>query len=79
MVKLENAWIVCTAIGQVLAWSPVDAEGYWPTEPVRDLLEQLQSEDFETGLRISLGNKRGVTSRGLFEGGTQRARPEYEP
>jgi hypothetical protein len=60
-----------THIGQVLAWSPPDADGVWPGEAVRNLLETLQSEDVENGLRIELYNSRGPTSRSPFAGGVQ--------
>lgn len=58
-------------IGHVLANAPADPGGRWPAEPVRDLLETLQSEHVESGLRIELANRRGVTTRGLEDGGAQ--------
>lgn len=57
-------------IGHILAHAPADStEGFWPASPVCTLIERLSSKDFETGIRIECFNKRGVTSRGLYDGG----------
>ena len=61
-------------IGHVLAWSPPDDDGIWPAEPVRDLLEVLQSEDVEAGMHLQLFNNRGPWTRDLLEGGSQERR-----
>lgn len=58
-------------IGQALVAAPADLDGSWPGEAVRDLLEEVQSEHLESGLSIAVLNGRGVTSRGLGEGGAQ--------
>jgi hypothetical protein len=58
-------------IGQVFAHSPGDANGTWPTLPVRNVIEGLGSEAVEDGLVVGIFNKRGVTTRGLAEGGQQ--------
>lgn len=60
-----------TYIGHVLAWSPTDPDGSYPCEVVRDLLERLQSDKIEQGFCIEIRNRRGVTSRGLGDGGDQ--------
>lgn len=58
-------------IGRVLAHGPADADGARPCEPIRTLLEKLQSPAIEDGLRVELYNSRGTTSRGVFDGGDQ--------
>lgn len=58
-------------IGQVLASSPVGADGVWPAEPVREIIENIGNARLDTGLHIGRVNKRGVTSRGIFDGGDQ--------
>ena len=58
-------------IGQVLANAPADADGIWPCEPVRDLLEVISSEHIGVGFIIGKRNLRGTTRRGVFEGGGQ--------
>lgn len=56
-------------IGQVLASSPVGTDGVWPAEPVREIIENIGNARLDTGLHIGKINKRGVTSRGIFDGG----------
>lgn len=58
-----------TQIGEVLASSPEGHDGAWPAEPVRDLIESLKSPRLEHGFEIGAFNRRGVTSRGVFDGG----------
>lgn len=58
-------------IGEVLAHAPEDPDGTFPTLPVRDVLEAAPHNRFERGFSIGLFNKRGVTSRGLTDGGKQ--------
>lgn len=58
-------------IGQVLASSPVGSDGVWPAEAVREIIENIGNARLDTGLHIGKVNKRGVTSRGVFDGGDQ--------
>lgn len=58
-------------IGQSLARSPVGDDGAWPSEPVRDLLETIGSPYIERGLILGRINGRGITWRGIYEGGRQ--------
>jgi hypothetical protein len=58
-------------IGKVLAHSPPDEDGVWPSRAVRTLLETLQNDKIEEGLQTEVHNQRGVTTRGLTEGGVQ--------
>jgi hypothetical protein len=58
-------------IGEVLVYVPPDADGLWPAEPVRDLIEDLRSPKFELGLHTGRFNSRGVTFRSLADGGAQ--------
>lgn len=58
-------------IGFVLASSPPAPDGIWPCSEVRDLLETLQSAKIEDGLRQRIHNDRGVTTRGMLDGGDQ--------
>jgi hypothetical protein len=58
-------------IGRVLSKSLGDDDGTWPTRPVRDLIERLRKTDVDTGLEIGVFNSRGVSSRGLTQGGEQ--------
>lgn len=58
-------------IGRVLRYLPDDPDGLWPHRTVRDLVERIASRDLETGLELGLRNSRGVTTRGLSDGGAQ--------
>jgi hypothetical protein len=61
-------------IGQVLGHTPPDADGTWPGFVVRDLIEEVQLDHIETGLYLQIVNSRGVSSRGLEDGGEQELR-----
>jgi hypothetical protein len=56
-------------IGQVMSGSPGDTDRAWPLIPIRELIERLESEHFETGLRIGKYNARGVIMRSPGGGG----------
>ena len=58
-------------IGQILANAPVGADGVWPCEAVRDLLDAVGSRHIGEGFTTGKFNLRGVTSRGMFDGGEQ--------
>jgi excisionase family DNA binding protein len=58
-------------IGEILASSPVGADGAWPSEEVRDVIENLGNARIDTGVEIGHVNRRGITTRDPFEGGTQ--------
>ncbi len=58
-------------IGELLSASKVDADGIWPTVPVREVIEAIRSRDLETGVMVGKFNRRGVTSRAYGAGGGQ--------
>lgn len=59
-------------IGHILAHSPADyTDEAWPHQKVRDVIEELASENVESGIRVQLFNNRGVHTRGMFAGGEQ--------
>lgn len=58
-------------IGQILAYAPPAADGLIPPKPVRELLEDLRSDPLLNGLRVGIYNRRGVTGRGIYDGGDQ--------
>ena len=67
----DRADIGDEVIGQAFAHSPLGEDGVWPAEPIRDMLENIGSRDLENGLVIGRLNSRGVTSRGVYDGGDQ--------
>jgi len=59
-------------IGRVLAYAPNDTDdGAWPHRAIRDVIEDIDSDDLESGIRLEQIKKRGVSTRGLTEGGAQ--------
>jgi len=58
-------------IGEILSASPRGRDNIWPAEEVREIIEATGNVRLETGLQIGLFNRRGVTSRSPYEGGTQ--------
>ena len=68
---LDRADIGDELIGQTFAHAPVDAAGIWPPVPVRDLIESIGSRNLENGVITGRLNSRGVTWRGVYDGGSQ--------
>lgn len=71
LAQADRASIGDECIGEVLSGAPPGADGIWPAEPVRALLEAMDSQSLGQGLAIGKFNARGVTSRGVFDGGRQ--------
>lgn len=69
--EADRADIGDELIGQTFAHSPEGTDGAWPAEPVRDLLETIGSRDLESGVVIGKRNSRGITTRGVYDGGQQ--------
>lgn len=58
-------------IGRMLVAAPADPDGGRPPTSVRRLFERLQDDHVEDGYFVEALNRRGVTSRGLEDGGEQ--------
>jgi hypothetical protein len=56
-------------IGSVLAHAPKDDDGIWPHRSIRELLEDVDSRNLESGMRSGKLNQQGVTTRDPLEGG----------
>jgi hypothetical protein len=67
--ELARAAIADVCIGNMLSACPADEDGTWPCEPVREVMEQIGSEDMMRGAHTGVYNSRGVVTRG--EGGDQ--------
>ena len=67
----NRAGIASLAIGEALAGTTTDPDGTWPCEAVRDVLEREQDDALEEQLSITRKNQRGITVRGLHDGGAQ--------
>lgn len=78
LAELGRSSIGDEQIGQVLASSPVGADGVWPAEEVREIVENLVNTRIDTGLHIGRTNQRGITSRAVYDGGDQERALELE-
>jgi transcriptional regulator with XRE-family HTH domain len=69
--KVGRAAIGDQQIGQILSGAPPDADGAWPIIAVREMIENTRSREIERGVLVGVLNGRGVTSRGMTDGGEQ--------
>jgi hypothetical protein len=60
-------------IGRVLAQWSAESDGVWPCVTVRDILEEIGTEEILRGLETALVNKHGSYSKSFTDGG-QRER-----
>lgn len=67
--ELGRLDIADLCIGKLLAHSPIGADGIWPVEATRDVLEAFHSKAMMDGAHNGIYNLRGVHWRG--EGGDQ--------
>ncbi|WP_315807148.1 MULTISPECIES: HigA family addiction module antitoxin [unclassified Bradyrhizobium] len=67
--ELSRAEIADVCIGNMLSSAPAGTDSVWPCEPVRDVMEDIQSESMMRGARTGIINARGAHWRG--EGGDQ--------
>jgi hypothetical protein len=70
LAQLGRAEIGDHLIGQTMSGPAKDSDDIWPVIPIRELIERLGSDEFETGLVIGRYNGRGVTSRDPRAGGS---------
>lgn len=61
--------IADSRIGSVLSASPIGADGNWPAEPIRDVIDLFRSKSMIEGFWIGKLNRRGITTRGPRDGG----------
>lgn len=67
--ELGRGDVADKCLGQLLSTAPAGEDGVWPNEPVRQVMEDIQSERISEGAHNGLYNARGVHWRG--EGGNQ--------
>jgi transcriptional regulator with XRE-family HTH domain len=56
-------------IGTMLSASPMGADGNWPAEPVREVLDLYRNASITNGFHIGKSNRRGFTTRMPRDGG----------
>lgn len=71
LTQSGRARVLPIVLGDALSGAVTDEDGTWPSQPVRDLLESLGHSNLEEHLAIAKLNQRGVTSRGVYDGGEQ--------
>ena len=68
----DRSAIADQKIGEMMFHLPYDPEdGVWPHAVVRRSLQRLRSNHIEIGMQTAAFNSRGVTWRGLSDGGIQ--------
>ncbi|WP_420561974.1 XRE family transcriptional regulator [Tepidicaulis sp.] len=66
-VGREN--VADSRIGHMLSASPMGADGNWPAEPIREMIDLFRSKPMIDGFQIGKLNRRGVTVRNPRDGG----------
>ncbi len=66
-----RARVLPQVLGYALSGTATDDDGTWPSESVRDVLEILGDTDLDQRLAVAKLNQRGVTGRGVYDGGAQ--------
>lgn len=71
LAEIDRKAIGDQQIGDLFANAPTMDGGAPLHASVRDLVEKIRSDDLETGIYLGIVNSRGVTSKGLYDGGAQ--------
>lgn len=67
--EMGRAEVADISLGKLLSSATEGQDGVWPCEPVRQVMEEIQSEKISQGAHMGLYNARGAHWRG--EGGDQ--------
>ncbi|HOV16961.1 MAG TPA: hypothetical protein PLF50_05670 [Candidatus Cloacimonadota bacterium] len=63
--------IAMIEVGKVLSYSPSESNGQWPCDAVCKIIEFYNNDSINLNFKLGIENQRGVTSRGLYDGGAQ--------
>lgn len=66
--ECDRLGVADSHIGQLLAKYPEDSPN-WPARTIFQVIEDINTEELKEGYSIGMWNKRGVTTRGAFDGG----------
>ena len=70
--EVDREAVANERIGEILAHASIDLQdGAWPDQAVRNVIEELATDDVDRGLMIGRRNMRGVYMKDLYEGGAQ--------
>jgi hypothetical protein len=68
--EADRAKIGAQYVGKVLAHAPHDpADEAWPHRAVREVIEEIASDEMDRGIQIERFNMRGVYSKNPYDGG----------
>jgi hypothetical protein len=70
-IQNKRLKIVDLTIGNILSHSPHESDGTWPAAFTREIIENINSDAINRGFIMGVIKNRGVTSRGLLDGGMQ--------
>lgn len=73
----DRSRIATEVLGEALSSVATDPDGTWPSRPVRDIVERLADDNFDTGLHIGRYNRYALPVHGTPEGG-QPASPKAQ-
>ena len=73
----EAVWFT-SQIAQLFSHAPCGLDGIWPSVGVREVLEHQKDEELVHALAREKWNRRGMTSRGMGEGGRQERKLSEE-
>lgn len=71
LIEADRVTVGEQCVGQILGTLSADPDEMQPAIVVRDLLEQVKCQNIEQGIFTAIRNGRGITSRGLEDGGFQ--------
>ena len=75
--ECDRLEVADSCIGQLLAKYSEDSP-YRPERTIFQVIEDINTEELKEGYSVGMYNKRGVTTRGTFDGGgIERDRAEY--
>lgn len=69
--SIDRLEVCDVTIGELLAKDPETNERDWPSVPVRESLEKIDTSEIVRGFVVGIRNKHGSTVRGMREGGRQ--------
>jgi hypothetical protein len=76
-LEIDRLEIADDSIGQVLAQYPENVD-QWPPDEICDLIETINTKDIKSGFSVAAFNKRGLSTRGAFDGGDiERGHAQY--
>lgn len=73
LTERDRAHITLSVVGEALGTAPVGEDGIWPSEPVRAVLQRLDSRELESAMHVRRYNS-GSSVRYVGEASVQSDR-----